>query len=239
MRDLIQVFLIDRQNRRDDGSQKSRRHLLAVLRNFLWSLALQPKHYGVLWLDADIVAVPDDVLGKLVASGKDIVTPNCAYDNDRQFKLSFDLNAWKGARNAPSPDQLALIRNNEPSGFVPSHGPGTLFLHQIRELYHDEYVEIDSVGGTALFVKSEVYRSGIAFSTSWEVGRGWGHEGWDGIETEGLCVVAKASGFKCWAMPYQTVYHSPEGCGPRCWHADDFNRMSSGQGLPGEKRWLA
>ncbi len=40
------------------------------------------------------------------------------------------------------------------------------------------------------------------------VGTKWEHkEGWDGIETEGICYMAKALGYKCWGMPNEIIKH--------------------------------
>ncbi|KAG2829454.1 hypothetical protein PC129_g3533 [Phytophthora cactorum] len=35
----------------------------------------------------------------------------------------------------------------------------------------------------------------------------WTSEGYDGIETEGLCYIAHFLGFKCWGMPNDLIYH--------------------------------
>lgn len=82
-------------------------------------------------------------------------------------------------------------------------------LFHISELAQEgvDFVEIDSVGGTVLFVKAEIFRKGINFPPYYVIGTDWNRiEGWDGIETEGLCYVAKASGYKCWGMPNQGNY---------------------------------
>ena len=56
----------------------------------------------------------------------------------------------------------------------------------------DDLVRLDSVGGTILYLKSEAVHQGLNFLTYAAVGTSWNSsEGWDGIETEGMCYVAK------------------------------------------------
>ncbi len=72
----------------------------------------------------------------------------------------------------------------------------------------EPFVQLDSVGATVLFVKANVHREGALFSVTPVVGAEWGHEGYDGLESEGLCFLAKALGYKCWAMTKVVVSHS-------------------------------
>ena len=41
------------------------------------------------------------------------------------------------------------------------------------------------------------------------VGANWHEDGWDGIESEGICVLARQMGFTCWGMPKAVVLHEP------------------------------
>ncbi len=45
----------------------------------------------MLWLDADVMEYPPDVIERLLATGKDLVHPNCVLDYGG---ASFDQNAW-------------------------------------------------------------------------------------------------------------------------------------------------
>lgn len=56
---------------------------------------------AVLWIDADIVAAPQDMLPKMIASDLDIITPNCyfrdlSWPKWRQKQWYFDYNVFQG-----------------------------------------------------------------------------------------------------------------------------------------------
>jgi hypothetical protein len=70
--------------------QLERRTVLAKSRNHLLFAALNDEDW-VLWLDVDVIDYPPDVLSRLIATGKDIVTPHCV---TRRGGPTFDLNAW-------------------------------------------------------------------------------------------------------------------------------------------------
>lgn len=74
----------------------------------------------------------------------------------------------------------------------------------------DEIVELDSVGGTMLYVRAEIHRTGVAFTTNYIIGADWDYEGYDGIESEGMCYNARFLGFKCWGMVKERIYHSQD-----------------------------
>jgi len=124
----------------------------------------------------------------MLNSTKDIITARCK----KGIFIDYDLNAWKGSRRKPTPEELEAIRRGE--FWEPQPGPGTKHVYNMRDPSHPEpdfFVEVDSVGGTLLFVKGDVHRQGIGFTTSYVIGAEWEmEEGWDGIETEGLCYLA-------------------------------------------------
>lgn len=117
-------------------------------------------------------------------------------------------NAWNGQRTKPSQTQINDMIASGASDFVPEGVPGK--VKHISELGGlKRFVELDSVGGTVLFLKSDIFRSGINFPPYYIIGADWDRlEGWDGIETEGLCYIAKAVGYECWAMPNDFVDHA-------------------------------
>ncbi|CAO3570899.1 unnamed protein product [Mortierella alpina] len=190
---------IAREDRKQDDVQRERRRLIARLRNYLLYSTLQDEE-AVLWIDADVTQIPSDVLGRMVHSGKDIITTAATYGPGGDF---LDLNAWVGERIQPNEEQMKVV---EAGGvFVP--GPSSVqFTHELSQ----EFGELDSVGGMVLFVRAEVHREGVAFTTHYVIGTGWHHEGYDGIETEGLCYVAKFLGYKCWGMPHAIAVHSTD-----------------------------
>ncbi|KAF9966121.1 hypothetical protein BGZ70_003251 [Mortierella alpina] len=190
---------IAREDRKQDHVQRERRRLIARLRNYLLYSTLQDEE-AVLWIDSDVTHIPSDVLGRMVDSGKDIITTAATYGPGGGF---LDLNAWSGERIQPNEEQMKVV---EAGGvFVP--GPSRVqFTHELSQ----EFGELDSVGGMVLFVRAEVHREGVAFTTNYVIGTGWHHEGYDGIETEGLCYVAKFLGYKCWGMPHAIAVHSTD-----------------------------
>ncbi|KAK3837338.1 MAG: Anp1-domain-containing protein [Linnemannia gamsii] len=190
---------IAREDRKADEAQRQRRRLLARLRNFLLFTTLREEE-SVLWIDSDMISIPKDLLGRMVDSGKDIITTPTKLGPNGGF---YDYNAWVGERNKPTAEEQANIEQG--GMFI----PGAKSVKLTHEL-EGEFGELDSVGGTVLFVRGEVHREGVAFTTNYVIGSGWDYEGYDGIETEGLCYVAKFLGYKCWGMPHSIAVHSED-----------------------------
>ncbi|KAF9292744.1 hypothetical protein BGZ74_000185 [Mortierella antarctica] len=152
---------------------------------------------SVLWIDSDMIRVPNDLLHRMIDSGKDIITTATRIGPDGHF---IDFNAWVGERIKPNGDEQAVI---EQGGIFVPRPLSVKYTHQLEE----EFGQLDSVGGTVLFVRGEVHREGAAFTTNYVIGAGWKHEGYDGIESEGLCYVAGFLGYKCWGMPHAIAEH--------------------------------
>jgi peptide chain release factor subunit 1 len=81
-----------------------------------------------------------------------------------------------------------------------------------------DLVRLDSVGGTALFIRADVHRDGLIFPCF-----PYGAENpairrpgafspavLGEIETEGLGMMAIDMGLQCWGMPNLEVLHAPE-----------------------------
>lgn len=75
--------------------QVQRRTILARSRNHLLSRALVDEDW-VLWIDADVMDYPADIVERLLATGKDIVHPHCLIKLRHEPIKTFDLNAWRG-----------------------------------------------------------------------------------------------------------------------------------------------
>ena len=193
-------FTVARENRQDPSLQKERRRLLARYRNTLTLSSLEQFHDAVLWIDADIVRIPNDLLAKFVKSDKEIIVPRTNYKSGREY----DMNTWAGPRLKPTIDQRNKVARGE--FFEPNRTPDTKFLHMFPS-DSEEFVEMDSVGGTVLFMRAEVVRQGVVFTTQYIVGAEWEYEGYDGIETEGICLLAQRLCFKCWGMPKEVCTH--------------------------------
>jgi mannan polymerase complexes MNN9 subunit len=192
---------ISREHRHDGHVQRERRRMIARYRNLLQSIALRQEE-AVLWIDADMVHIPKDMLPRMQSSKLDIIVPTC----NVQGSGYYDYNTWKGPRAKPSDAERQDIA--EGRLFVPHGTEETKFLFHFAD-GPDEFVEIDSVGGTVLFVQSYVIRQGCNFPVYYIIGGEWEYEGYDGIETEGLCYVAKRLGYKCWGMPKMVAEHHP------------------------------
>jgi hypothetical protein len=160
---------IPRDKRHDDDIQNSRRSALARIRNRLIDFANLQGSYGVLWIDSDLTYIPSHLLKTILKSNKDIVMPFCGLGKDKH--RDYDLNAYKFLNGKRK--QLKDFYNENP-----------------RELF----VEIDSVGGTFLFIKTKIHEEGLRFSETPVKNK----MGIKALETEGICIEANKLGYKCW-----------------------------------------
>jgi Anp1 len=134
----------------------------------------------VLWLDVDVIEFPDDIIERLIAVGKNIVHPHCVLDYGGP---SYDRNAW--ARQ------------------------GSLHLDGLRTA--GDLVELDTVGGTMLLVRADVHRDGLIFPPfPYGVGHELARPGRGEIETEGLGLMARDMGHRCWGLPNLEIRHARE-----------------------------
>jgi hypothetical protein len=72
--------------------QAERRTILARSRNHLLFRALADEDW-VLWIDADVLDDPADVIERLLAAGKDIAHRHCLIELGGAPRRTFDLNA--------------------------------------------------------------------------------------------------------------------------------------------------
>ncbi|TMW54948.1 hypothetical protein Poli38472_014719 [Pythium oligandrum] len=190
---------LNRENRHQHALQTARRRMLARYRNFALLSTLQPWHQHVVWIDADVHRIPSDLLSRMIMLDRDILEPICLRDKaDKSGTYEYDLNAWVGRRKTPSLWQSR-------SDFV----PGDLSIQRMAQYRNgpDDVVPLDSVGGTMLYVRADVHRQGVLFPHHHIVGSEWEGEGYDGIETEGLCYAAHFLGFRCWGLPHDAIFH--------------------------------
>lgn len=204
----------DREHRQDKKFQRKRRRKIALSRNFCINTVLDTEKYS-LFLDADIMKIDHtDMLLRFINSNKDIIVPRVVKGNN----LDYDKNSWVGKRTKPSEEQLKLMDSGkyEEAGYTPYDVKDEmLHLGTVLEMPEkdnmrklDFVMELDSVGGAILFAKTEIYLQGIQFTPNYAVGTTWDREeGYDGIETEGLCYIAKSAGYKCWGFPNLIAQH--------------------------------
>jgi hypothetical protein len=123
------------------------------VRNELIRQALHDEDW-VLWIDADIVRFPDDILTTLLSTGARIVHPNAVRSAGGP---SMDLNAWTIERQLSHEAMAPWIRDGL---LQPPMGFERLYLSDLR--YRDA-VPLHSVGGTMLLVDADLHRAGLLF----------------------------------------------------------------------------
>lgn len=163
--------------------QLPRRVVLARARNRLLSAALRDEQW-VLWLDVDLVDYPRDVLRRLLATGKRIVTPHCV---TRPGGPTFDWCAWR-ENGAVRMDQL-----REGPELVRLDGVGGTMLLVDADLHREGLIFPPYLYGR---------RSPFARDPSPYDPHGVGE-----VETEGLALMAKDMGQECWGMPDLEIVH--------------------------------
>ncbi len=175
------------------GRQIPRRRVLAKSRNYLLSRALEEQEW-VLWIDVDLVEYPPDILRTLLATEKEIITPNCVQHYGGK---SFDLNAWyrRGKYH------LHDLKNK--GDLVRLHTVGGTMLLIQADLHREGLVFPPFLYGK---------RSRLIRSFNWLVPRRqlwrWRSRPFQGeIETEGLGIMAHDMGYRCWGMPNVEILH--------------------------------
>lgn len=171
--------------------QRSRRAHIARVRNELVKQALQDEDW-VLWMDADIIGFPDDILTTLLSTGGRIVHPNAVRIPGGP---SMDLNAWTIERRISREAMVAWIRDGL---YQPPMSFERLYLSDLR--YRD-VVPLHSVGGTMLLVDGDLHRAGLLFPEKPYKFL---------IETEGFGAAACDIGIFPLGLPNVEIIHS--GC---------------------------
>lgn len=198
--------------------QRDRRRTIARARNFVVINALDSEQF-ILFVDADIYLVRQKKMLKFFVESKlPIIVPRVQNGDN----VDYDKNSWRGSRTKPSSGQLELMDKGEwkKAAYVPKDVDGMMYhledhLELIKALPKDDKmrlpsyaVELDSVGGAILFMHSMLFRQGIIFPTINVVGTAWERdEGFDGIETEGVCYLARTMGYRCHGMPNLVAQH--------------------------------
>jgi GT2 family glycosyltransferase len=166
--------------------QLPRRVVLARARNRLLSAALRDEEW-VLWLDVDLEDYAPDVLMRLLASGREIVTPHCVIAPGGP---TFDWNAWRDHGRV----RMDALRGDRELVRLDAVG-ATMLL--IRADVHRE----------GLVFPAYLYgrRSPFARDPSPYDDAGVGE-----VESEGLALMAKDMGYECWGMPNLEIVHRNE-----------------------------
>jgi glycosyltransferase involved in cell wall biosynthesis len=163
--------------------QIPRRAVLAKSRNYLLSKALRDEEW-VLWLDVDVADYPPDILTRLLAAGKDIVTPHCV---TRYGGPTFDWNAWRDRGRV----RMDALRGGPELVRLDAVG-ATMLL--VRADIHRE----------GLVFPTFLYGRQSPFARH---PNPWARRVCGEIETEGLALMAKDMGHECWGMPNLEIVH--------------------------------
>lgn len=167
----------------DPSVQLARRRVLAMSRNHLLFGALRDEEW-VLWLDADVVAFPSDILTTMWSTGADVVHPDCTRSAGGP---SFDLNAWTDRGRWHLEDYRGC-------GPVELHAVGATMLLVRADRHRDGLVWPTWRHGVA---------SGRARTDPDALGRPEPGE----LESEGLGVLAADMGIECLGLPDVAVTH--------------------------------
>ena len=169
--------------------QFERRSKLAHIRNTLLARHMHDQDW-VLWIDADVIDYPADLIQRLLSAKKQIVAPLCTKPDGSVFDKNtfiFDQGRATGERPEYLFDGI----------YQPPDGAGRRYLDSVE----DPWVPVDGVGGTVLIVNAELHRQGLLFPT-------FNYKGY--IETEGLAVMAHDMGVQCWGGQTIKVIHADE-----------------------------
>lgn len=156
--------------------QIERRTVLAKSRNHLLFRALDDEDW-VLWLDADVIEYPPDLVERLLAVGRDIVQPHCVLDYGGP---TFDRNGWRDR------GRLHLDDLRAEGELVELHAVGGTVLLVRADVHRDGLIFPAFPYGRA--------------NPRIRAGRGE-------LETEGLGIMAGDLGHACWGLPHLEVRH--------------------------------
>jgi hypothetical protein len=170
--------------------QLSRRSHIARVRNELVRQTLRDEDW-VLWIDADIIGFPDDILTTLLSVGARIVHPNTVRIPGGP---STDLNAWTIERHLSDEAMAIWIKD---SLYQPPMSFERLYLSDLR---YKDVVPLHSVGGTMLLVDANLHRAGLLFPE-----QPYRYL----IETEGFGRAAYDLGILALGLPNVEIVHSP------------------------------
>ncbi|KUI61393.1 Mannan polymerase complexes subunit MNN9 [Cytospora mali] len=198
----------DESERHKMQNQKPRRAAMAKARNSLLFTTLGPSVSWVLWLDADVVETPPDMIQDLASHDKPIIVPNCFqryYDAEKKqmTERAYDFNNW---RDSPTAQELGQKMSKDDiilEGYAEMATFRSLMAYMTFDEHEDKHleVELDGIGGTAVLVKADVHRDGAMFPP---------FPFYHLIETEGFAKMAARLGWKSTGLPLYKVYHYNE-----------------------------
>ena len=188
---------IPREGRHSRSYQTARRRAIAKLRNELMFRTLHEEEH-VIWVDADIKEFSPGLVQTMLQHSIDnadagIITALA----EHPWFPDYDKNAFAGGRPGPKSSRLA-----DPALAEEELQSQPSFVGQLVQNTTDsDIIPLDSVGGTILYMRAGLIRQGLTFPPYYVIGTRWGHDGWDGIETQGVCYAARSlDGGGCYTL---------------------------------------
>ena len=179
----------DYGDRHKPSFQFARRCVLATLRNYLMMSAVADERH-IVWLDADVVELSKGIVQTMIqhsetSSDAGIITAMCHQNQ----MVNYDKNAWK----VNASQLLGIVADEHRQSAVKDLRETWLMVPELIDGTDDSsLVALDSVGGTILYIRSELVRQGLVFPYANMVGTTWSQQGWVGVETEGICYMARS-----------------------------------------------
>ena len=179
---------VPRGGRHTHAIQMRRRMHVATLRNELMSRSLHDEQHLV-WIDSDIQDLSPGIVQTMLnhsATVEDagIMTARCQMG----WNPDYDANSWSG-RRYKNPVTAGVSHDEstkEATTLTQKH------IHDLIPGTNDgDIIQLDSVGGVILYIRASLVHQGLTFPPYNVIGTGWGRDGWDGLETEGMCYVAR------------------------------------------------
>lgn len=164
--------------------QLQRRKILAQSRNELLRRSLREEDW-VLWLDADVIDYPRDIIEQLLSYGKEILHPHCVFDYGG---MTFDRNAWRDHGRV----HMETLRGQELLAPLDAVGGTMLF---IRADLHRR----------GLVFPAEPYGKGNPRARNSD--ECYDPENPGELETEGLGIMASDMKVQCWGLPDLEILH--------------------------------
>lgn len=177
------------EDRHNPQVQLARRSTIATLRNYLMIRALEEESH-IVWIDADVVQFSDGIVQTMIKHSVTngdvgILTARCqqaAMDN-------YDKNAW---RVGDTPQLRGPIADADHDSASQDLVNTRLMVPElINGTADSDLIPLDSVGATILYIRADLVRQGVSFPHFSAVGTTWSQSGWIGVESEGICYMAK------------------------------------------------